>query len=83
MSEPQDNPNRLGGLKEYTENLKLITGYMRILNSNYNKKKDETIRVLKKAGYTIEDIKRIQEQYNRHYNGDSIKADLLQKVLMK
>ena len=53
MSEPQDNPNRLGGLKEYTENLKLITGYMRILNSNYNKKKDETIRVLKKAGYTI------------------------------
>ena len=40
MSEPQDNPNRLGGLKEYTENLKLITGYMRILNSNYNKKKD-------------------------------------------
>ena len=54
MSEPQDNPNRLGGLKEYTENLKLITGYMRILNSNYNKKKDETIRVLKKAGYTIE-----------------------------
>lgn len=81
MSEPQDNPNRLGGLKEYTENLKLITGYMRILNSNYNKKKDETIRVLKKAGYTIEDIKRIQEQYNRHYNGDSIKADLLTESL--
>ena len=27
MSEPQDNPNRLGGLKEYTENLKLITTF--------------------------------------------------------
>lgn len=81
MSEPQDNPNRLGGLKEYTENFKLINGYMRLLNSNYNKKKDETIRVLKKAGYTIEDIKRIQEKYNRHYNGDSIKADLLTESL--
>ena len=81
MSESQDNPNRLEGLKEYTENLKLISGYMRILNSNYNKRKDETIRVLKKAGYTIEDIKRIQEQYNRHYNGETIKADLLTESL--
>ena len=81
MSEPQDNPNRLGGLKEYTENFKLINGYMRLLNSNYNKKKDETIRVLKKAGYTIEDIKRIQEKYNRHYKGESIKADLLTESL--
>lgn len=70
------------GMKRITvvkENLKLIRGYIRVLESNYSKKKEETIRAITKAGYTVDDIANLKEKYYQYfYDDEKIKAIAMQ-----
>ena len=50
-------------MEEATENVRIIKKCMSLLEANYSKKREETIRVIQEAGYTFEDIKRIKEMY--------------------
>lgn len=50
-------------MQEARDNLRIIKKCMSLLEANYSKKKEETIRVIQEAGYTYEEIKRIKERY--------------------
>lgn len=56
------NPE-FNNMREGANNLRLIKKYMNILEANYSRKKEETIRAIQDAGYTVEDIRAIKERY--------------------
>lgn len=56
------NPE-FNNLSEGANNLRLIKKYMNILEANYSRKKEETIKAIQEVGYTYDDIKAIKETY--------------------
>lgn len=50
-------------MQEARDNLRVIKKCMSLLEANYGKKKEETIRAIQEAGYTFEEIQRIKEMY--------------------
>ena len=55
--------SELNNIREAANNLRLIKKYMKILESNYSRKKEETIQAIQEAGYTLEDIRTIKGIY--------------------
>lgn len=50
-------------LDKYRNAIELIGKYMNLLKSNFDKKREETIKAIQGVGYTPEDIERIQRKY--------------------
>lgn len=55
--------NKMEVLKILRSNLETIRKYINLIRANLDRNREETISAISEVGYTLEDIKRIQEQY--------------------